>query len=132
MTKTILALGICVVLLLVVLAFLEIVSSVVAGHTAMFIEEIENNQHPESLKKLIPFLIRLSKENNLQVFLTTHNAFVWNLLEAEFSTPTERKSNFQCYHVVRDRNTGTVDCTPQTKEAENQFWSSVYKNLYGK
>jgi hypothetical protein len=31
MTKTILALGICVVLLLVVLAFLEIVSFVVAG-----------------------------------------------------------------------------------------------------
>jgi AAA15 family ATPase/GTPase len=108
-----------------------IASCLLAKNTTLFIEEIENNQHPESLKKLIPFLVSLSKKNKLQVFITTHNPIVWNLFEKEFPTDAERKVNFQCYHVLRDRGSGVVKCDPKTKQEENEFWSKVYKDLYG-
>lgn len=41
---------------------LIIANSMLSNDTALFIEEIENNQHPESLKKLIPFLIDMSRK----------------------------------------------------------------------
>ena len=41
--------------------------------TALLIEELETHQHPESLRKLIETLFVLAKEQNLQLFLTTHS-----------------------------------------------------------
>lgn len=110
---------------------LIIANSVLSYDTALFIEEIENNQHPESLKKLIPFLIDMSKKNNLQLFITTHNPMVWSCFEKTFETEDEKNTLLRVYHVKRDSKTGHVDCILQTKKDADGFFSNVHKDLYG-
>lgn len=111
---------------------LQIVGNVMLSkNTGIFIEEIESNQHPASLGKLIPFLVKLSKENNLQVFITTQSiSLAWGYFEKEF-TPKEREEYFRCFAIERDMKTGLVTCTPQSKEDQTKWDSSIHKELYG-
>lgn len=108
-----------------------IAKSLLVNNTALFVEEIESNQHPESLKKLIHHLIDISQKNRLQVFVTTHERTVWGLFETEFPKPAQRNKDFQCFHVTRDNNTGIVNCSPLTKQNANDFWMNVDKDLWG-
>lgn len=110
---------------------LIIANSILSNDTSLFIEEIENNQHPESLKKLIPFLIDISKKNRLQVFITTHNPMVWSCFEKGFESATEKQKVLRVYHVKRDNKTGLVDCILQTPKDVDQFFSNIHKDLYG-
>jgi AAA15 family ATPase/GTPase len=112
-------------------AMLIVACSMLANNTAIFIEEVENNQHPESLKKIVPLLVNLSRENKLQLFITTHNPFVWRLFEKEFEKTKDREDSFRCFHVVRNYETGVVNCIRQTKENADEFFSNVDKDLYG-
>ena len=41
--------------------------------TAVLVEELETYQHPESLRKLTETLFEVAKEQDLQLFLTTHS-----------------------------------------------------------
>jgi predicted ATPase len=88
---------------------LIVAKSLLTNNAALFIEEIESNQHPASLKKLIHFLLDIAKKNSLQIFVTTHNTQVWRDFAYFYKSPRERTSNLQCYHVLRDNN-GAVDC----------------------
>jgi len=98
---------------------------------ALFIEEIESHQHPEAIKNLVSNVISIAEMNSLQLFITTHNRFVWNCLEKEFETDEERQNSLRVYRVVRDKNTGSVECIPQTRENANEWWSALDKELYG-
>lgn len=108
-----------------------VASCILSKNTAIFIEEIESNQHPESLGKLISFLVKLAKENNLQLFISTQSiSLAWGYFEKEF-TPEERKKYFQCFAVERNMETGLVECKPQSKEDQTTWDSSIHKQLYG-
>jgi hypothetical protein len=69
--------------------------------------------------------------NNLQLFITTHNRIVWSFFEKEFETEDARQKLLRVYRVVRNGETGVVECIPQTKENADEFWSAVDKELYG-
>jgi AAA15 family ATPase/GTPase len=79
--------------------------------TALFIEEIESHQDSEAIRKLIEHLLEISKSNNLQLFITTHNQSVWNYLYYNYRNHEERKENFRCFHIAIDKNTGVVQST---------------------
>ncbi|MDH5732475.1 MAG: AAA family ATPase [Candidatus Bathyarchaeota archaeon] len=85
-------------------------------NTGLFIEEIENNQHPDSLRKLIDFLVDASFRNDLQLFVTTHNDLTARFLMSHFRKEEfkvdPRGRNVKYFHVTRNDNTGEVDCTP--------------------
>lgn len=100
-------------------------------NTALFIEEIESHQHPEAIGKLISNLVEIARMNNLQLFITTHNRIVWSFFEKEFETEDARQKLLRVYRVVRNGETGVVECIPQTKENADEFWSAVDKELYG-
>ena len=79
------------------------------NNTALFIEEIESHQHPEAIKNLISNLLDIARINNLQLFITTHNPYVHNYLYYHYKTPEERKKDFRCFHVIRDKDSGEVE-----------------------
>lgn len=88
---------------------LAIISAAKTIHdTALLIEEIESHQHPGSLRKLIKHLIEISKDNNLQLFVTTHSPETFRSLYYCYNTPEERKKDFRCFHVTRDMESGEV------------------------
>jgi len=79
-------------------------------NTAIFIEEIESHQHLGSLRKLLKNLVQISRNNNLQIFISTHNADVWNSLSrGVYIEDSEReKEEFRCYVIERDPASGVV------------------------
>ena len=77
-------------------------------NTALFIEEIENHQHPGSLKKLIKHLIEIAKKNKLQLFVTTHSLEAFRQFYYYYTKPEDRNKEFQCFHVLRDAKSGIV------------------------
>jgi predicted ATPase len=79
------------------------------SNTALFIEEIESHQHPEAIKNLISNLLDISRTNNLQLFITTHNQYVRNYLYWHYISPEKRKKEFRCFHITRDKGTGEVE-----------------------
>lgn len=99
-----------------------------AHDTAVFIEEIEDSQYYGSLKKLIPCLVALGKKNNVQLFITTHSYYVWDLLEKEFED-SERETRFAVFHVKRDFKNGATNCVGKTKEEADKFWSDVHQDM---
>ena len=100
-------------------------------NSILLIEELESNQHLESLKKLVPLLVRLSLENNIQVFATTQSPVVWRLFEHEFDDDKKRSELFRAFHVKREPADSHLELYQQTKENANEFWMSVDKDLSG-
>lgn len=84
--------------------------------TAIFVEEIESNQHFGSLRKLISFLIETAFRNNLQLFVTTHNDSVLQAVYRHFQTADgeldKRAEELNVFHVQREDKTGIVKCEP--------------------
>ncbi|ACN84265.1 AAA family ATPase [Brachyspira hyodysenteriae] len=60
--------------------YLKIIASMVAGNKYIIIDEIENGMHFESIKILLENILSLSKEYNLQFFVTTHNKELLEIL----------------------------------------------------
>lgn len=60
--------------------YLKIIASMVAGNKYIIIDEIENGMHFESVKILLENILSLSKEYNLQFFITTHNKELLEIL----------------------------------------------------
>jgi predicted ATPase len=104
--------------------------SMLSENTALFIEEIENNQHPDSLAKMVPFLADTSKKNNLQLFITTHSPLVMRLFEEHFKTGGE-KSKLRIYRVSRNERNGAVQCTALTEEELAEWFTKVDQDLFG-
>jgi AAA15 family ATPase/GTPase len=89
-------------------------------NTALLIEEIESHQHSGSLRKLIRHLVEIARENNLQIFLSTHSYGVWNsLARGVYLEDVEtEKQEFRCFLVERDMETGktTVETTDDVQK----------------
>ena len=100
-------------------------SAKTVGKTALFIEEIESHQHPKAIKDLIPNLIEISRDNNLQLFVTTHNPYVLRHFHYYYHSPQERKKEFRCFHIIRDKDSGEVEA----KIIENI--TDVSEDLFG-
>lgn len=105
-----------------------------SNSTVFFVEEIENNQHEGSLKKLVSKVVDLSIRNNIQLFITTHDYQAWTLLENEFVQNLkekigEKNSRLQSYVVRRDIQNGTVNCLRKTTENASEFWGKAYEEL---
>lgn len=81
--------------------------------TVLFIEEIENHQHPGSLKKLTKHLIEIARLNNLQLFVTTHSFEAFRQFYYYYKKPEDREKEFQCFHVSRDAKSGIVEAKPE-------------------
>jgi hypothetical protein len=81
------------------------------NNTALFIEEIESHQHAEAIKNLISALLEIARKNNLQLFITSHNQSVWNYLYYDYKSPEERKEEFRCFLIVKDKDSGEVEAT---------------------
>ena len=94
-------------------AFSILTSALLFKKRALLIEEIESQQHPGSLGKLIENLVKISKTNNLQLFITTHSFDVWRYFMYSFKDELTRKKDFRSFHVVRDANTGKVDVSQE-------------------
>ena len=79
-------------------------------NTALFVEEIESHQHSGALSKLIRHLVNIARENNLQIFLSTHSKDVWEALSrGVYKEDTKRqKEEFRCLLIERDPETGKV------------------------
>jgi len=79
-------------------------------NTAIFIEEIESHQHTGSLNRLIRHLVEIARENNLQIFLSTHSDDVWNsFARGVYKDDIERETKeFRCFVTERDSESGKV------------------------
>lgn len=53
--------------------YITIIASIIVGNKYILIDEIENGIHFETMKVLLKNIIDLSKEYNLQFFITTHS-----------------------------------------------------------
>jgi predicted house-cleaning noncanonical NTP pyrophosphatase (MazG superfamily) len=53
-------------------------------NTALLLEEIETHQHPSALRKLIKFLVKIAKENNLQLFVSTQSPDVLRYFKIDY------------------------------------------------
>ena len=60
--------------------YLKIIASMVAGNKYIIIDEIENGMHFESVRILLENILSLSREYNLQFFITTHNKELLEIL----------------------------------------------------
>ena len=100
-------------------------------NTALFIEEIECHQHLAAIKKLIPHLLNIAIENNLQLFITTQNNNIWRLFEIEVSENLKRSDLLKTYLVKRSPDTHEIICKPLTKDEADEFWTEVDTELSG-
>jgi hypothetical protein len=105
--------------------------SMMSKNTVLFIEEIESNQHPASLQQIIRFLVNISKKNNLQLFITTHSAYVMDrfLQEAKEENGKEQQL-LQLFRVKRDIATGVVECLRMTEENAAEFDTELMRDLF--
>ena len=94
-------------------------------NTALFIEEIESHQHPEAIKNLISNLLDIARINNLQLFITTHNPYVHNYLYYHYKSPEEKRKEFRCFHVTRDKDSGEVKA--RTQEGILNIYEDIFK-----
>lgn len=96
-------------------------TALISKNTGLFIEEIENNQHPASLEMLIDFLIDFSTKNELQLFVTTHNIRAWEDFFYHFKTEEQRRNQLRSFLVTRDITTGEVFCEQLDLRAAGQM-----------
>ena len=83
---------------------------VVLNGTALLVEELETHQHPESLRKLTETLFELAKQQDLQLFLTTHSMeLITYALEAAEKTEIDLK----LHHLTLD-DEGALKSIPFT------------------
>ncbi|PKB63551.1 MAG: hypothetical protein BZY80_06635 [SAR202 cluster bacterium Io17-Chloro-G2] len=79
--------------------------------TALLVEELETHQHPESLRKLTETLFELAKQQDLQLFLTTHSI---ELINYALEAAEEKDVDLKLHHLNLDQE-GTLMSTPFTR-----------------
>lgn len=95
-------------------------------NTALFIEEIESHQHPDAIRNLVSNLLDIVRTNNLQLFITTHSPIALRYLYHHYKTPEDRKKEFRCFHITRNKESGEV----QAIQEEGLF--NIQEDLHGK
>ena len=82
----------------------------IAAHlhdTALLIEEIETHQHPLAIRELVNDLFKISRQNNLQLIITTHSPDVYRYVSL---IPDSK-----IYHL--NRQNGNVHAKPVDKKS---------------
>jgi len=97
-------------------AFSILGPALISKNMPFLIEEIESHQHPGSLKKLIDKLIQTSRDNDLQLFISTHSYDAFRYFYYNYKDQVTRENEFRVFHVIRDANTGIV-----TTQKENDI-----------
>ena len=73
--------------------------------TILMVEEPETHQHPESLKLLTQTLFELAKQQDLQLFLTTHS---WEFMSYAIDAAKEKGVELVFHHLYLDAH-GNLD-----------------------
>jgi hypothetical protein len=79
--------------------------------TALLVEELETHQHPESLRKLTQTLFELAKQQDLQLFLTTHSM---ELITYALDAAEEKGIDLKLHHLSLDKE-GTLRVTSMSQ-----------------
>ena len=100
--------------------YITIIASIVVGNKYILIDEIENGIHFETMKILLKNIIDLSKEYNLQFFITTHSKeFIQTLnyiIEKDYS-----KSNIiSAFNLYYDKE-NNIDIIDYSQENFNHL-----------
>ena len=93
-------------------AILLVMIATLSKNTALLIEEPENHQHPSGLAKTLDMFLTLVKQNNIQVFVTTHSLEFLRLLG---KISEEKGIDVGIYFFERDKQ-GKVDVREITSE----------------
>lgn len=86
-------------------AVLLVMVSALSRNTVLLIEEPESHQHPSGLAKTLDMFLTLVKENNIQVFITTHSLELLRLLKG---ISEEKKIDVRIFFLERSEE-GVVD-----------------------
>lgn len=98
--------------------YLTILSAVLSGSKIIIIDEIENGIHFSLMKKLIDNIINISKENNIQFFISTHSK---EFLEIFNNQIQKADINIKLYNIY-DKNK-IINAIEYTKD---QICSMIY------
>jgi predicted ATP-dependent endonuclease of OLD family len=96
-------------------SMIVVMIAALAKNTAILIEEPENHQHPGGLTKSLEMLVALIKQNNIQLFASTHSIEFVRLIG---EIAKEKKVEIATFFLERDKD-GNVESrhiTPQDAE----------------
>jgi len=80
-------------------------------NSALLIEELESHQHAGAITKLLPYLIQIAEEKNVQLFITTHSIEVIQMLSS-----LSKKFDVRFFHVRRnEEGYVTVELLPSVE-----------------
>ena len=85
--------------------------------TALLVEELETHQHPESLRMLINTLFVLAKQQNLQLFLTTHSM---ELITYALEAAEEKQIDLKLHHLNLNQE-GILRSIPMSSPSATMF-----------
>ncbi len=74
--------------------------------TGVLIEDPEIHQHPGGLATLLKFTLKMAREKNLQLFITTHSL---ELVKIARELSSRYGLDIRVFYVERDHETGLVD-----------------------
>lgn len=73
-----------------------------SGAKTVLIDELDNGLHPMAYSKIFTLLNELSKQENIQFFITSHNPeFVKNM--AKFAGDTKIEEDIRFFNVMKNR-----------------------------
>lgn len=99
--------------------YLKIIASMVAGNKYIIIDEIENGMHFESIRILLENILSLSREYNLQFFITTHNKELLDILN-NILNENNHNDMLSVYNTyIDDKN--NIDIVNYTQEKFSHF-----------
>ncbi|MHC1637258.1 MAG: AAA family ATPase [Candidatus Nezhaarchaeales archaeon] len=78
------------------------------GNTIMLIEDPENHQHPKGLATIMRFTLKMAKERELQLLMTTHNIELIDMLLEE-AEKQENLNNIAIYKLTLEE--GNLNAT---------------------
>ena len=98
--------------------YLSIISAILSGSKIIIIDEIENGIHFSLMKKLIDNIINISKEKNIQFFISTHSKEFLEIFNKQIQ---KADINIMLYNIYNKNN--TIQSIEYTKD---QISSMIY------
>ena len=80
---------------------LSVISALFDGRDVILIDEIENGLHHTIYKKTIELIFSLAEENNVQIFITTHNKEMLETIENVLEENQKYQDNFMHHSLAK-------------------------------
>lgn len=104
-------------------ATLLIAALLLSKNTAFLIEEVELFQHPNAIKKLAKHIVQLARQNDIQLFITSHSYYdALRFFYYAYTDDEQRKREFRSFVV--EKTNGKVAVTKADVP-------DIIKELYG-